>query len=227
MAETIESPSIDAIDRAWQQADEAAPELHANSQVPATRRKSKAIQPAHIAPDIVAFYLSGTLHQTKTPDAQSKLEALAQDPAPYKSKQELLHYTQSFTQLSHLLTPPLKPACTTGLCRSLVNAGSHNAFGIRAGGDDAEEYMGYGIWPSASYFNHSCSPNVAKKRVGKEWVFRTAREIGMGEECCITYLGGDEKDLDVRDRRQRLREVWGFECMCLRCLAESRACVDT
>jgi len=81
--------------------------------------------------------------------------------------------------------------------------------------------MGYSLYPEASYFNHSCSPNITKHRNGNCWEFLAAEDIRLGEQCCITYLGGDEKDLKVEERRARLREIWNFECMCSRCVAEA------
>ncbi|KAK5705280.1 Histone-lysine N-methyltransferase set-6 [Elasticomyces elasticus] len=89
-------------------------------------------------------------------------------------------------------------------------------------GEDGEEYMGYAVYPSSSYFNHSCSPNVAKQRVGNAWRFWVIEDVRKGEQLCISYLGGDEKDLSVDERRARLAEVWGFVCECARCQSEAK-----
>lgn len=80
--------------------------------------------------------------------------------------------------------------------------------------------MGWAIYPTASYFNHSCRPNINKRRIGSAWEFTTAESLPEGEQCCISYLGGDEKELTVTERRQRLKEAWGFTCMCQRCQHE-------
>ncbi|KAK4569547.1 Histone-lysine N-methyltransferase set-6 [Recurvomyces mirabilis] len=206
-------PTIDEIEEAWQR-----DEQHASFTGP--RKRAKVSHPEQVDVDILGYFLAGILQHARNGETCLAVKELAMDPEPYKSAEELETYCQSYVQLRSLLAPELLPSCTTVLCRNLVNAGSHNAFGIRAGGEDAEEYMGYGIWPVASYFNHSCAPNVAKKRIGNGWVFRAAGEIAVGDECCITYLGGDEKDLDVRERRARLSEVWGFTCQCCRCVDE-------
>jgi SET and MYND domain-containing protein len=116
------------------------------------------------------------------------------------------------------------PSVTASVCRQTVARDSNNSFGIRSLEDDGCEYFGWGVWPEASFFNHSCQPNVGKRRVGREWQFWAARDIECGEELLISYLGGDEEDLDHVGRRDRLR-VWGFDCSCSRC-AESVDCID-
>jgi hypothetical protein len=145
------------------------------------------------------------------------------DEEPYRSHHDLEAHCQAFLQLYSLIPQELLGSCTSCVCRTLASAGSHNAFGIRAGSEDGEEYMGYGIYPSASYFNHSCSPNIIKRRLGRTWEFMAGRDIEKGEECCITYLGGDEEDLNVLERRARLSVVWNFECMCKRCTGEAKS----
>ena len=77
--------------------------------------------------------------------------------------------------------------------------------------------MGYALYPSASYFNHSCKPNVAKVRVGNTWRFWVPKDVARGEQLCISYLGGDEKDLTTAERRVRLKDVWSFVCECEGC----------
>ena len=143
------------------------------------------------------------------------------DDTPYRSPFDLDAHINSFSQLTAIAPADILPSITPEACQILINAASHNSFGIRSGGEDGDEYLGYALYPDASYFNHSCSPNVAKTRVGDVWEFRASKDIDAGNECCITYLGGDEKELNVEQRRQRLKEHWGFECMCVRCKEES------
>lgn len=47
-----------------------------------------------------------------------------------------------------------------------------------------------------------------------------------GEELCISYMGGDEVELDLRERRKRLSETWVFECGCIRCEMEDLKVLD-
>ncbi|KAM0722289.1 hypothetical protein Q7P37_001730 [Cladosporium fusiforme] len=174
-----------------------------------------------VDPDIMAYLLSGIIFHNQFPEQyESEVATLAMDPEPYKDNADLEAHCNAFLQLIATVPRALVPSCTTQVCQALSNAGSHNSFGIRAGGDDGEEYMGYSLYPEASYFNHSCAPNISKKRVGRQWQFQTARDVAGGEQLCITYLGGDEKDMTVKERRDRLKGVWGFECMCERCRQE-------
>ena len=69
------------------------------------------------------------------------------------------------------------------------------------------ENLGSAMYPSASYFNHSCDPNVAKVRQGRTVLFVTSKEVQAGEELCISY-GHTERQ--VEERRQVLRDWWGF-----------------
>lgn len=79
------------------------------------------------------------------------------------------------------------------------------------------ENLGSAMYPSASYFNHSCEPNVLKMRQGRTIRFVTSRDIHKGEELCISY--GDT-DREVGERRRMLKEWWGFDCDCIRCRRE-------
>lgn len=230
-------PKKDVVDRAWSQAEEQA-QIYSASQLPrddlsrppSSARPNSKLQAKSLSqdwmkrvdPDILGYFLSGILYRHQHPDRwHEDVMGLAMDEEPYKSPEELAAHCNSFVQLCTIVPQALLESCTATVCQTLVNAGSHNAFGIRSGSDDGEEYAGYALYPSASYFNHSCAPNVLKRRVGSSWEFVTAREVEEGEECCITYLGGDEKHLTVSERRTRLSDTWAFECICERCLFEA------
>jgi hypothetical protein len=79
------------------------------------------------------------------------------------------------------------------------------------------EHLGSAMYPSASYFNHSCDPNVTKVRQGRTVLFVTSKNVQPGEELCISY-GHTERQ--VLERRQVLRDWWGFTCNCSRCSHE-------
>lgn len=83
------------------------------------------------------------------------------------------------------------------------------------------QQVGFALYPPLSFYNHSCSPNVVKKRTGTIWNFSTIpRMVEKGEELCISYLGGEERVLSRDERRKKLQEGWGFECCCTRCESE-------
>ena len=93
-----------------------------------------------------------------------------------------------------------------------------NSFGIWELPISTEsENLGSAIYPSASYFNHSCDPNVSKLRQGRTVHFIASRDILCGEEVCISY---GQLGYGVEERRRTLRKWWGFHCDCNRCKQE-------
>jgi hypothetical protein len=81
------------------------------------------------------------------------------------------------------------------------------------------ENLGSAMYPSASYFNHSCDPNVTKVRRGRIILFVTSRDVDDGDELCISYGHTERK---VEERRKLLQDWWGFNCVCSRCTRESQ-----
>ncbi|KIO02619.1 hypothetical protein M404DRAFT_15992 [Pisolithus tinctorius Marx 270] len=103
--------------------------------------------------------------------------------------------------------------------REVLARDTGNAFGIWDG-DRRDEMLGWGIWISASYFNHSCSPNIRKIRQGRALYFETSRAVSAGEELYISYVDTDQP---VEQRQKDLESSWFFRCGCSRCNTESRA----
>ncbi|KAK9460860.1 uncharacterized protein V1516DRAFT_664023 [Lipomyces oligophaga] len=103
--------------------------------------------------------------------------------------------------------------------RAVVSKEAANAFGIwQLPLSQESECLGSSIFPSASYFNHSCSPNIVKLRKGRQMHFRTTRPIKPGEELCISYGMILEQPIEVR--QQLLKTNWYFVCGCNRCSEE-------
>ena len=158
-------------------------------------------------PDIANFILSD--------NGSESLMELVGNPDVFKSA-SLSDHVQAY----HFLLTFMDAQAER--CQELISRASHNAFSIRPNNDGQQsgEFLGYGVWPEASFFNHSCRPNLRKERRGRLWLFWADEEVEEGEELCITYLGGDEKDLGVEERRRRLQDEWGFRCCCTRCIEE-------
>lgn len=89
---------------------------------------------------------------------------------------------------------------------------------IDQGVTDDQELLGWGIYPSAVYFNHACNANIVKIRDGRSMRFIAKTDIAPGQEACISYGSVGEA---VDERRARLLEHYHFWCECIRCKAES------
>lgn len=200
-------------------------------------------------PDILTYVLSGVLAAYKAwasqNDADGRVRSTtAQELLPSlfelvpdggvflanpMTSSPLYDYTSAFLVLLAVLPVTMLPLVTTNLVINLASRAAHNAFSIRpegtTDGDQSGEFLGWGVWPEASFFNHSCNPNVKKERNGRRWTFQldigAGKSVRQGQQLCITYLGGDERDLRVTERRSRLQEQWAFHCLCDRCLEES------
>ncbi|KAI6041511.1 SET domain-containing protein [Pisolithus marmoratus] len=106
--------------------------------------------------------------------------------------------------------------------RDLLARDTGNSFGIWDG-DRRDEMLGWGIWISASYFNHSCSPNIRKIRQGRTLYFETSRTVSAGEELSISYV---DMDQPVEQRQKDLESSWFFRCGCVRCKLESNVAAN-
>lgn len=201
-------------------------------------------------PDILSYALSGILAAYKSRESKQNnhnlnlrvthansllpsLYELMPDDAVFFSNpmttSPLKDYAHAYLVLLRLLPKTMLDLVSTDFVINLASRASHNAFSIRpegtTDGDQSGEFFGWGVWPEASFFNHSCHPNVRKERRGRVWSFyldnNDHESLEESRQLCITYLGGDEKDLNVYDRRKRLQDQWGFLCMCDRCQEES------
>ena len=82
--------------------------------------------------------------------------------------------------------------------------------------------LGLGVYPDASFANHSCCPNAIQTFVyGVEGAYPTIRltvceerGISAGDEICISYI--DCSALRA-SRQKRLREAYYFHCCCHYC----------
>ncbi|KAH7406375.1 hypothetical protein DE146DRAFT_647337 [Phaeosphaeria sp. MPI-PUGE-AT-0046c] len=214
-------PTAKDISSAWEHvAAQAALIRAARESSTPTKQHRKAISKAlqnPIQPDVMSFCVSGLLWHHAHLAEWNKFLALADNNAPYHNFPDLSAFTRTYLHLLSILPLPLLPLLTAETLFLFSSRDSHNAFGIRSLEDDGSEFFGYGCWPAASYFNHSCGPNVEKKRVGRTWEFKVAKDVEVGEELCITYLSGEERTWSKEKRNLTLKRNWGFECACTRC----------
>lgn len=115
----------------------------------------------------------------------------------------------------------ITPSIDSTLFRTTLYAEVANSFGIW---HSPEELVGFAVFPRASFFNHSCRPNIDKKRrqgtKARLMEYWSTTVIEAGEECCISY--GDISTTR-EERQRRLEEMYFFKCSCPRCLEEEAA----
>lgn len=213
----------------WAHVERDAQAVHRALRFPAAAPPSKQdmkallrAQAAPLDPGTLWYLFAGVVAAAHDPDAWAAVTELAVDAAPYRTRADLEQHAHALLALVAALQGGLAAHATVGVARVLQSRSGHNVFGIRSLGEGVaeepgSEVLGYGLWPAASYWNHSCAPNVRKRREGREWVFWAARDVECGEELCISYLGGDEGGMEAGARIGQLREWWGFDCECGRC----------
>ena len=185
---------------------------------------------APASPDILTFQLSAVLMRyNESRGGASTVQwphilELEPDTLPYVSAGDLGDYVTSYLHLLAVLPEELLTLVTAEMLHTVKTREVHNSFGIRSLGDEGSEFFGYGVWPSASYFNHCCAPNLRRKRVGRAWLFSAKHDIGAGSQLYISYLSGEDVEVEAlswRERSRDLKRTWGFGCACDTCRSES------
>ena len=80
--------------------------------------------------------------------------------------------------------------------------------------------IGRSLYPSASYFNHSCEPNCEVFETGSILTIHPTRNIQAGEEVTIAYIDTHQP---LSARRKQLQTTYFFHCQCTRCAREEAA----
>jgi len=76
--------------------------------------------------------------------------------------------------------------------------------------------IGVGVYPQASYFNHSCHPGTTRYNIGKKLVLKSLTPILPGQEVCENY--GQVFYLKTKTERQKeLSGRYWFNCECIAC----------
>ncbi|EGG23469.1 SET domain-containing protein [Cavenderia fasciculata] len=86
-----------------------------------------------------------------------------------------------------------------------------NQFGIWSKKDKC---LGVSVTPIASYFNHSCCPNIVDVRGTTLLEFKALHFIPKGSQLCISYL---DLDQTTDSRQDYLIYSYYFKCGCKRC----------
>merc|ERR1712150_271186 len=77
--------------------------------------------------------------------------------------------------------------------------------------------VGGAIFPSMSFFNHSCYPNALRLGYQQYQVIRVIRSIRKGEEVNIDY-GFDFYANPIEKRQKRANNQYHFACKCVPCV---------
>ncbi|CAF3234746.1 unnamed protein product [Rotaria sp. Silwood2] len=134
----------------------------------------------------------------------------------------LLHsYTNKIYKFLKISTlEKLQPYIIPSIIRSIIGKNLTNIYGIWSIDDEPDgnkEFFGYSLYPSASFFNHSCNPNLINIEKGAKIIFKLLKNIKKNEELCINYANAINDDLEIR---QKLLKEWFFDCLCERCVEE-------
>jgi SET and MYND domain-containing protein len=247
LVDVSQRPGREEIEVAWAMVESTAHfirQARAGSTAKPHRRAVSAVLDVSPHPDTLYLLLAGVLAHWRSDNSELDMSedppasdeddsdvvdeqgvwaaflSLTPDSMPYNSTQHLNDHIHAYLHLLALLPTPLLTSVTPIICLAIIKRDSHNSFGIRSLDDDGDEFFGYGVWPAASYFNHGCEPNVSKQRVGRRWEFWTQRAVKVGDDLEISYLGGEEVDMDMMERRERLKKTWGFVCACRKCVTD-------
>ncbi|XP_076755179.1 protein-lysine N-methyltransferase SMYD4 [Xylocopa sonorina] len=79
-------------------------------------------------------------------------------------------------------------------------------------------FIGGGLYPTISLFNHSCNPGIIRYFVGTTIVVRAIRSISAGEEISENY-GPIFTTTPEAERKRKLRWQYWFDCNCEACAA--------
>lgn len=205
---------------AWRAVENQASLIRAARKGSTTKPHRKAVQQAISRPvpaDTLPMQLTALLIRYNSPELWESILSLVPNPSPYRAADDLQSHVNSYLHLLTILPEPLLELATPGTFLALLARDAWNSFGIRSLDDGGSENFGYGLWPAASYFNHSCTPNLRKRRVERSWEFVASRPIPAGEQICISYISADDIAEGCRARMERLRKTWGFDCACELC----------
>ncbi|KAK9742762.1 hypothetical protein RND81_03G195900 [Saponaria officinalis] len=130
--------------------------------------------------------------------------------------------------ISSLSFPGELPDLSVEMIAGLLDKETNNSFNlmepVRENGERG--IRAYAIYPTVSFFNHSCMPNACRFEYldgsnienNTDIVIRTMHDVPQGEEICLSYVRVNRNYID---RKKRLLDYFGFNCLCERCKVEA------
>ena len=165
---------------------------------------------------LLAALLEGLRTQRSPPDswreATSLVHAVLPDEVAHQLDEERRMVVSAFVDAGVSTAETLEMLLPPSRYGQLIGAAQLNAFEMHTARGFVVSCILAG---SASYFNHSCEPNVfVQGAEDHRATFVATRELLPGEELCISYL---KENISSAERREILQYKYGFECKCPRC----------
>ena len=169
---------------------------------------------------LLAALLEGLRHDaTRAPAAWGEAMALCFAELPTEVKEHIEVERQALLRAfvdANVSTPEslelLMPAPTYS---RLLGAAQLNAFELTSTRGLVVSAL---LGAPASFFNHSCQPNVVVAAAADHQVtFMTRRPVLANEELTISYV--EQQTLEDAERRDLLESKYGFRCVCPICRA--------
>ena len=178
-----------------------------------TRRLAKprsalktATLPANVDIDVARFILSSFIPLKNAEDVDV-IRRLVPTLAPYTSSQITIHqHIQIYHYLLSVLpiASPILASISPVNIASLVTRDAGNSWGVWDEALAGDELFAYCLYPTASYFNHSCTPNVTQRRLGRTYSFHVKDNVALGDELNVSYLGEAVSKLSFQERQKKL-----------------------
>lgn len=198
---------LDVIKNRWEDAFVAGERIISRRRAKPHVSLDSATLPSTVDLDDARFILSGLLSFHNRPQSLHEVLQMAPSMSPYtKSKNTLQAHISIYHYLLSVLplnSPILNLVTPTNLI-AIITRDAGNTWGIWDENLAGHELLAYCLYPAASYFNHSCEPNIYKERDGRAYHFRVKTDLAAGEELTVSYLGDAEKTLDWKQRGEKL-----------------------
>ncbi|KAL0228176.1 hypothetical protein RCL1_004319 [Eukaryota sp. TZLM3-RCL] len=105
----------------------------------------------------------------------------------------------------------LPEAYSSSKIKKILKRIACNAFTIT---DEELKPLGVGLYPPASYVNHSCDPNSCFLFKGTQITLISLKELNPGDEITVNYV---ELAEPLSRRRETIMKQYSFICRCQRC----------
>ncbi|KIM28859.1 hypothetical protein M408DRAFT_69074 [Serendipita vermifera MAFF 305830] len=198
--------SLEEIETLWESALKEGESILSKRRAKPQLIPKTATLPADVDIDDARFILSACISFTKSKELLGLVRGLVPTLTPYtKSKNTLYLHIHIYHYILSVLdtTSPILESVTSINIATLVTRDAGNSWGIWDESLAGDELFAYCLYPAASLFNHSCSPNLLRHRNGRTSSYCTKEDVANGSELCVSYLKG-ATHLSFQERQERL-----------------------